>query len=379
MIINHNPIRRLVPALALLMIFTSCAHYKVCSVRSEGDRSLSGGLLYALPMSELCFDVVFLGRDTSVAPYFDFASEMLAYDPSTPLFVVEDIAISAPLVADPSHCYYVAPGSLSVQVDERHLLTSIGMGYASGTAAGKTSVGALPPDAAAPVSNYEYNLYDRLDTFYRRGDRPGHPSLALSKKDSRSLRQQALSVAEKVGALQDRRQQLAQGEMDESMTPDMLRLQLDQLDRQEQAAIELFVGKSRRETVRFRYRPVDSKNATEEIDLVLFYYSPSIGIADSNCEDAVPVRLNVHCDNEMRTVSRFVRHRTGETVNLDKRNSFKYRIPENARVTLSCPYFQYSEVLPIAQFGPIMELPSGRIRAQFDPQTGALLYVGKDN
>ena len=36
-----------------------------------------------------------------------------------------------------------------------------------------------------------YNLYDRTDTFYVKGDRPGHPTGTSTKKAPRSLRQRA--------------------------------------------------------------------------------------------------------------------------------------------------------------------------------------------
>ena len=112
-------------ALAALL-FTSC--YSVAPVGSTANTP-AGGIYYALPFTQICIDVTYQYYDLSEAVYSEFASEMLAldnFDVERP-YRIKDIQATYSVTADPEHYYFVSPDGISLQVDNRHLLRSIGM------------------------------------------------------------------------------------------------------------------------------------------------------------------------------------------------------------------------------------------------------------
>jgi hypothetical protein len=93
--------------------------------------------------------------------------------------------------------------------------------------------------------------------------------------------------------------------------------------------------------------------------------------------EAMPIYLSLRCDNRMRTAARYVKFRVGlfKKNDMNSRNTFKYRLSEQADATVYCDLFSLEKQLPIAQFGPTMELPSGKVKALFDSETGDLIYM----
>ena len=218
-----------------------------------------------------------------------------------------------------------------------------------------------------------------MDTFYTRNDTPGHPSLLASKKDSRSLRQQAQAAAQRLGELQERRQQLLDGDYETSYAPETVRLMLQLIEQQEQQLVQQFLGTSRLETVRFVVDPMDEKAFIDDQTVTLFFFSPQIGMADSTDQGALPVLCNIRCVNNLRNAARFVRYRahgTNKNQNTNETNTLKYRRSELADVTVFCPsLIVHNTQIPVAQFGPIIELPNSNIQALFSPTTGDLIYL----
>lgn len=367
--------RIIVLALLVALTCSSCLPTRVISVRTSGSRVPSGGMLYALPKTEICVDVTLLHRDTSQAPYAVFAEEMLAGVKPVPPYRIADVTASTRLVADENHYYYVLPRRTSLQVDRRHLLRAVGMDdlvYDN-----SESVPQETDRDTTPSLQPLYNLYDRVDTFYRRGDTPGHPSLTLSKKDARSLRRQAQDVAEQIGSLQEQRRQLVEGDRDDSRSPDVLRYQLQLLDEQIEALTALFMGRETSATIRFLVTPTVSRGSDADSVQTLFHFSPERGIVEQPGDEAVTVYYTLQRQNSLRSATRFVRFHTGNAARMERRNSIKYREAEQVEFRLESPLFQMRRTLPVVQYGPILELPRGRVKARFDAETGELIYLSR--
>ena len=355
-----------------------CQSTRVVSVRTSTSRVAPGGVLYALPKTEICVDVTLLHRDTSQAPYAVFADEMLAGVPTVDAYRIVRMDVSTRLVADESNYYYVLPRGTALQIDRRHLLRAVGMDDLV-VDGGDLADDVLGDDAVDTVASMMpvYNLYDRVDTFYRWGDLPGQPSLTLTKKDRRSLRRQALDVADQIGTLQETRRQLVVGDPDDNRSPEVLRYQLQQIDRQLERLTALFVGRDERATIRFVVTPVEGRGDVAEMPQTLFFFSPRHGIVDSLVPDAEAVRYVFHREGSLRGAARFVRFHTGDASRVDKRNSIKYRAAEPVEFVVESPFFQLSRTLPVCQYGPVLELPRGRVKARFDAETGELIYLSR--
>ncbi|KWW31655.1 MAG: hypothetical protein AUK63_349 [bacterium P3] len=371
------PIKIILLSVLSACVCTACLSTRVVSVRTSGPSVPSGGMLYALPKTEICVDVTVLHRDTSQAPYAAFADKMLAGVVHADPYRIADVAVSTRLVADEAHYYYVLPRRTALQVDHRHLLRAVGMdGLVADNGMAEAPVLSSLADTI-PAAQPAYNLYDRVDTFYRRGDSPGHPSLLLAKKDARSLRRQALDAAGQISALQEMRSQIVNGDRDDNSAPDVLRYRLQLIDGQIDALIALFVGRDVSETVRYVVTPSDDRSDDAGTPRILFHFSSQRGLADSSAGDAVPVFYSFVRDNSLRSAARFVRFHTGDASRIDRRNSIKYRIAEPVEFCIESALFRLRRTLPVVQFGPVLELPRGRVKARFDAVTGELIYLSR--
>ena len=182
----------------------------------SGDNGVMGeGVFYSLPRTQICVDVTYQYYDLKDAVFSEYASEMLAldnFDVDKP-YRIQNVSSSYTVVADPDNYYLVTPSGISVQVDNRHLLCAVGMTpkEVSEQLGPAMQVNQLTDgDAKLVLHNATadkmlptYNLYDRTDTFYVRGDRPGQPTGLSTKKAPRSLRQRAQRAAEGADVLTD--------------------------------------------------------------------------------------------------------------------------------------------------------------------------------
>lgn len=365
-------------SLLVALACVGCSNTRVVSVRTSTSRVAPGGVLYALPKTEICVDVTILHRDTSQAPYAALADEMLAGATATDSYRIARVDVSTRLVADESNYYYVLPRGTALQVDRRHLLRAVGMDDLVDDD-WRTAEEDFDDDVEDTLSQLSpsYNLYDRVDTFYRRGDAPGQPSLTLTKKDRRSLRRQALDVAEQIGSLQEVRRQLIEGDPDDNRSPEVLRYQLQLVERQLERLTALFVGREVSATIRYVVTPAEGRSDEMETAQTLFFFSPHHGIVDSLADGAEAVRCTFRREGSLRTAARFVRYHTGDASRIDKRNSIKYRAAEPVEFSIESPFFQMRRTLPVCQFGPVLELPGGRVKARFDAETGELIYLSR--
>ena len=407
--------RLLVVSLALLL--SGCSAYKVYSVRDNPTLPLSGGVVYALPRTQLRVAVTVERRDLASAPYAKYAADMLAATPADldTSFRIVDIDVTPHNVADPDYYYFVKIRRGSLTVDDRHLLLSIG-GAAflphdtphdtpHVTPAASETPSHLHTSTSSQAPSLAYNLYDRADTFYTRYDSPGHPSLVTSKKDVRTLKQRAEVAATRIDELQSRQRELLAGEADNQPDAESLRLILAQLRQQELQLKALFVGETHRETVVFYVDPALRKS--EDFVDTISWFSPTEGFVTTQALNhsttqafnhsniqAFPIVCTVQSENTLRTTNRFVRYhtagtaptptvtsnRTGKAASKSRaKKTFRYRIPEQTTVTIFTPQFSLSRHLPISQFGPTVQLPTRRIKALFDPQTHDLTELKIEN
>ena len=112
----------------IAILVSACSNYKVYSVRDNPTLPVRGGVLYALPRTQLRVAVTVERRDLSSAPYAGFAADMLgATDADIDTsFRIVDIDVTPNNIADPNYYYFVKMRRGSVSVDDRHLLMAIG-------------------------------------------------------------------------------------------------------------------------------------------------------------------------------------------------------------------------------------------------------------
>lgn len=373
--------KKILPILAAtLMLFSSC--YTVTSVNTDNGNANAGGLFYALPLTQICIDVTYQYYDLTDAIYSEYASEMLAldnFDVDKP-YRIKNIEASYNVTADPENYYLVEPNGISVQVDSRHLLRAVGMtpqeaatesGPAMLISQGSVSDPKLVlHNATADKMLPTYNLYDRTDTFYVHGDRPGHPTGTSTKKAPRSIRQRAQAAAEEIAELEDTRADIT---VSDRYTLEGKAQMLKQIEEKEAILMAQFIGKPVVETVHFFLVPTPTNGTNDTLQKsVLFYFSRAEGICESDDYDAIPVTCTLRPDQTMHKVRHFSA-KQGKSL-LGLRGNFKYRLPSQAQLNLSCELFDYQVTLPVSQYGPVVNLPHKHFKALFDPTTGAIIY-----
>lgn len=377
-------------SLFLLLVvasLVSCSQYKVYSVKEDNLGFLSGGVFYALPKTELRVAVTVQHRSVSDAPYSAFAAELLGIDAygTDTSYRIASIDVQAVDCADPDNYYFVKIRHGSVTVDRRHLLLAVGMANPETNVAAVMPVDDfMEPEVSRPL-RAEYNLYDRADTFYTRNDRPGHPSMVSMRKDIRDIRQQAEAAAEQLEDIRERRNQILNGDYEGNYSHEMIQFLLSQLQREEESIINLFCGSVRSETVVFYLDPVIKKKDAF-VDTFAWFSPTMAGLWGNDAvvlpEDAFPIVCTVQGDNQLRAARRFVNNsspnRSAKNKKKFVRKTFRYRVPEQASVVVSCPAFAVSRRLLIAQLGPVVELPRHRVKALFDANTLDLIYFNRD-
>lgn len=366
--------------IACLALMTSC--YSVTPVTNNAPQTATGGLYYALPMTQICVDVTYQYYDLTDAVFSDFASEMLAldnFDVDKP-YRIKNIATSYNVTADPSNYYLISPNGIAVQVDSRHLLRSVGMtpdetALQTGTAmqtpvANEDDAKLVLHNATADKMLPTYNLYDRTDTFYVKGDRPGNPTGTSTKKAPRSLRQRAQAAAAEIAELEDTRADVT---VSDRYTPEGKAQVLKQIEEKESQLMAQFIGKPVVETVHFFIEPKPTASEADTMQqYVLFYFSRAEGICEEDDYDALPVTVTLIPDKSLQQVRNFSRSQKKSLLNFHR--NFQYRMPSQAKLLLHCELFDYQVTLPVAQYGPVISLPHKQFKALFDPNTGAIIY-----
>lgn len=371
-------------AMAVSLLLSSCgAGYKVYSIRSKPKNQVPGGFLYALPRTQVQVAVTFDKVDYSSAPYWEYAPDLLGLKGVNidSVYSIRSIEIATYNIADPALYYFVDPSRTAVTIDSRGLLRSIGIGQS------RSGIQKNPDEVANETSPYMtlfekaiqppvFNLYDRTDTFYVRNDRPGRPSLITTKKDTRTLRQRAVAAAEQIEEIRSKQQELLYGEYEGDYNTATLQYLYQQLEKQEQLLLEQFVGHVTSETVYFNIDPLSDKEHLSSQTYKLFYFTANQGIVDSTFDKALLVQCNISCERTNQKTHSLVRFRTGPIVegSFMDQHTFKYRIPEQAEVSVFSDRFRFSRQVKISQFGTIASLPYGNYKALFDPNTSDLIY-----
>ena len=384
-----NNIRKLILMQALtVVLLCGCSQYKVYSVKDNPMLPVNGGVLYALPVTQIRVAVTVERRDLELAPYSKYASKYIGAENIDTAYRIVSIDVEPVNVADPDNYYYVKVRRGSVTVDSRHLLLAIGR-QAEDCDGVQDFRGCQENGEDIYDGNLRkedgvsYNLYDRADTLYTRFDTPGHPTMVSFRKDVRSLAQRAASAAERLEEIHTKQRELINGEYEGNYSAESLPYLYEMLKREEEEVVSLFCGTVNRETVYFYVEPVYRKREMF-CDTVIWFSEKDgfVGDVDRHPSDAFPIVCSVVCNDALRNASRFVKYhtsgltaarsggRTGAAATKSRRRkTFRYRIPEQAQVSVSTPVFSVSRTLPVAQFGPVMELPCRRVKALFDANT----------
>ena len=203
--------------------------------------------------------------------------------------------------------------------------------------------------------------------------RDGKKYLTGEILEAASSAKMAELIAQEIFDIRDSKNSIRRGQAD-SMPKDgaSLRIVLDDLDEQEEALLQMFVGYTDTTVVYERYTVVPKEDIKKE---VLFRFSAKNGFVDSDDLQGEPYYITVtdkhsaQMPNEKEAAKRKV-------------NGVVYNIPGTADVTISTmTKTLYDQELPMGQFGTIDMLNNALFnkgaapKVTFNVATGALLRI----
>ncbi len=388
---HKHTILRFVAAICALLLACSCSSNRFTVYpATDGDMPITGGLLYALPRTQVQVLLTVSHYDYSQAPYHEYADQYFAGIPMSgegdAPYRLQSVQLSAVASPDKKQVFYIEPGNNSLYVDTRGMLLAVNSTPADDDSTfTRFAVGptlqfypAAGPDIHPIVQN---SGYEHADSFYVRTDAPGYPSLSLSKADRMALQEQAAATADKLLDIEEKQQQLLYGEYEGSYSTESVQFLYDRLEEMKKPYLQLFLGKEKSDTLICYVEPSEERAAIDSQSVLLAYFSPTLGLLPLQDTllpaDARPITCTITCDNMLRRVTLASANKIKRnTSRRAQRHRLRYRMPQEALVTVACDgLVAASHRLPIMQFGATTFLPKDNIEATFDSRTGALLYL----
>lgn len=184
-------------------------------------------------------------------------------------------------------------------------------------------------------------------------------------------------VAKEIYNIRESKNSLLRGQAD-NMPSDgaQLKIMLDNLNMQEEAMTEMFSGTRNKEEKTFTVRLTPDKELNNE---VAFRFSKKLGIVANNDLAGTPYYINV---KDLKSV-KMPQEDGKKKKDLD---GIAYNVPGQALITLTDGKKKlYEGEIPVTQFGiieylaPVLFNKNSTIKVYFDPVTGGLLKVDRED
>lgn len=287
---------------------------------------------------------------------------------------------------------YLRLSGISDKADEHYELTRIGLSYAPVADASKCYVIRFSSSSLAPLVQLSGDgvlLAINAENPYVEADEPAaatadapedvdvHAFMTEEMLMASSKAKLAELVAKEIYAIRDSRNSLLRGESDGAPTDGAgMQLVLDNMQRQEDAFLQLFSGTVRKEEARNIYRIVPTGNVQKQ---VVARFSRKLGaVADDNLAGS-PIYIDIH---NLGEAPDGVSPDAAQPRKSGKQDGVVYNLPAKASVKVYSAAVTYLEdKVPVPQFGTVETLstklfsPKTRTRVILDPVTGALLKV----
>ncbi|MBB4044523.1 hypothetical protein GGR06_002318 [Bacteroides reticulotermitis] len=183
-------------------------------------------------------------------------------------------------------------------------------------------------------------------------------------------------VAKEIYNIRESKNALLRGQADNTPSDGaQLKIMLDNLNLQEEAMTEMFSGTSEKEEKTFIVRITPDKELNNE---VAFRFSKKLGVVANNDLAGAPYYINV---KDLKSVT-IPPEDPKKKKELD---GIAYNVPGKALVTLTDGKQKlYEEEISVTQFGvleflaPVLFNKNSTIKVLFDPTTGALIKVDRE-
>lgn len=378
--------------LVLAIFIAGCSSHKPLTVihvtELEAGHSRQG-YFYALPRNAVVIDITVLKDEHIPGPFAQYAEKLLSLEDvvtrQTQQFSIQEVTFTRLAEPDPNQFYFVEaePDELgnmpfSLHVTENGIITSVNaekpearvQQIEAGTSRN------LQSSFQASFNHFmESLLHERVDTIL---ERVRMDTITVERKTLRrtwvekTSEVRAREVADQILKIRGKRFDLLSGFAEITYSKEALQYMNEQLEKSENDYLELFTGISGQSIAKYRFTYLPDKNNTAMPD-TLFHFCTNRGIINIPDRNTQPVVLTIFRDNATRQMSVFTMNPTGKR---QTQRGFYYRIPENARFTITSADNTIAETqMMISQFGVTTSLPPDNLRIEFYPNTGAVRKV----
>lgn len=380
----------------LLMISGISLHAQIRVEKIPDTTKAGNGLVFCLPQTRVLAEVIIEKTVSTRGELSEFTQEFLGTNDiireSKIQYAIQDLIISTQAEPDVSQYYVLTKKNRFpwLSKESRVNLTRDGLLHSINWKSDECrfeqvmpSVRAFNWDHKAPgpeTSTYfTYHLNTNLITPVKVSlpftDTTVNPPEAKPLPDKNppaemSLRDKARESALELSRIRDAKEKLLSGYQEISYDPGTLKLMTEQLQKMEEHILQQFKGSQKTETLRYEYSCVPAVNQEEPI--VLFRFSPTLGICDIQSGLGEAISLG------------FIKGKTtvGATPEIKgKRKGFgiPFRLPNTAECTIIQGTEEvFRSRITIAQFGEISRLPEKVKRVLFYPETGGIKSLLKD-
>ena len=321
------------------------------------------GLAYNLPNTVVEVNIDVTKTSVKAGPYYKYAErylgvqEIISQDLET--YTINNIYMNAKGESNPEESYLIKFRSGSTPT--MYL----------------TKEGTLLSINAEPTYTTTNDLPE-LKKAAKAGQSAYYSVLSEEQLSAGSTAKMAEAAAKQIYRIRESRINLVTGEVDQLPADgESFKLIMKQLDDQEAALTEMFLGSTRvdQQRITIYYNPTENENKD-----VLFRFSKYLGVVDNDNLAGSPYYISVNITQDLRV------EETPESLKAKKKNKnqgIAYIVPGKAEIAISSgnKVIKQQE-MQFAQFGEVVQFPTNMFddkkapaKAQFNPETGAALEI----
>ncbi len=322
-------------------------------------------LLYGLPKTTLKVDVELVQTVARKGPFAEFAAKYLQMNVAQQDIVswrIANAAISEHFEMDPSQYYVITFKNYPKNIERLITLTKEGalldMSLSSFLASGQFA----PAEITTGFKNMviESPLFQTVDTLFQvmlKDTAFVKEPLVIKKLQHLPKDAQAKELAQQIFDLRQRKQDLLNGEADDSPDGVTLKILLEQIDLQEAALLSMFTGTSMEIPTKRSFVCIPEEGSRK---ISLFYFSEQQGFTDSK-EGAAEVACIFSPLGEVAVNNMAIVHPKSVAKSKKEKeilkNSLYYRIPAQVEVKVaSNSQTLASKRIPLYQMGTITSI-----------------------
>ncbi|MBR3407970.1 MAG: DUF4831 family protein [Paludibacteraceae bacterium] len=309
---------------------------------------------YYMPKTEVVLQLEYVETTYVPGKYAAWAQQLLGVDyaiqEDSTAYSIEDMKLVMHAKADTSRMYTVRP-----------------------EAGAQVQLLSMTPEGLLYGYNVQYNgprTKEAKKTKEKTEVKTAYPVSTLEETvKSDSLPKQAMSVAKQIYQLRDNRIYLLSGDAENQPADGVsMKAILEEIDRQEKALVELFMGRKIRRTHYQEWRLDPAQAMADSVMICMGGDTIRVSIVPTAQQEAAPV------------VDKKAKKQKGAPTP----SQIYYNLPGTAEITVSSSARGelIHEVLPVAQLGVSIPLaqelfnnPAERVRIRFDVNTGNILSI----